>query len=173
MALIPFESLPDTARLFSFNSDRLLTSDETQSLRMAIEGFLSEWTAHRRELQVGYELRYERFVLIGVDESLRLPSGCSVDALHGALKRIGEKFGVELVDSPEITYRNGDHVEAVTRNEFEHLAEAGEVTGTTVVFDRMAPSVGDVRHGTWERPARDSWHARAFDLNEAMPKEEN
>ena len=170
MALISFDSLPDTARLFSFNSDRALSADEIPALRTEMEGFLGEWTAHRRELEVGYDIRYNRFLLIGVDESLRSPSGCSVDALVAALKSIGSRFGVELVDSPDITYRDGEKVEAVTRSEFERLVESGKVSGTTIVFDRMAPSMGDLRHGTWERPARDSWHGRAFNFQESLTK---
>jgi hypothetical protein len=81
-----------------------------------------------------------------------------------ALVQIGQGLGVELVDSPDIAYRSGDAVRVTDRDAFAKLAEQGEVNAGTIVFDRMAQRVEDVRTGRWERPARESWHARAFEL---------
>jgi len=166
MGLIPFNQLPNAARLWTFNAERPLADDELKQLDEALSGFVTSWAAHRMDLAAGYELRYNQFVLIGVDESKLPPSGCSIDSLVNALGAFGRELGLELIDSPEITYRDGNAVHAVSRPEFERLAESGMVNAGTIVFDRTAARVGDLREGRWERPARQSWHARAFDLNE-------
>jgi hypothetical protein len=58
-------------------------------------------------------------------------------------------------------------VRAVERPEFRRLAQAGEVSEDTVVFDNTVATVGDLRAGRWEKPFRDAWHARAFPLGAA------
>lgn len=164
--LLPFNQIPDDARLWTFHAERTLSDEEGARLRGELERFLETWAAHRKDLTAGYEIRDNQFILIGVDESRLPPSGCSIDSMVDALKAIGGGLGVELVDSPDVVYRAGDALHCVDRDEFARRAGRGEVHAGTVVFDRMAQRVGDVRAGRWERPARESWHARAFDLKE-------
>lgn len=166
MSLIPFNQLPDDARLWVFNAERTLDSSELARLDQALAGFVTSWAAHRKDLTAAYELRYNQFVFIGVDESRLPPSGCSIDSLTNALRSFGAELGAELIDAPDVTYRDGDAVRAVDRKEFTRLAETGAVDAGTIVFDKTAARVGDLRNGRWERPARESWHGRAFDLKE-------
>jgi hypothetical protein len=50
----------------------------------------------------------------------------------------------------------------VPRGRFRELAAAGAVSPDTVVFDNTVQSLGALRGGRWETPARASWHGRAF-----------
>src|SRR4051794_41595092 len=138
MSLLPFNQLPDDARLWTFNAERTLSDEETARLREALESFLETWAAHRKDLAAGYDVRYNQFILIGVDESKLPPSGCSIDSMVMALAEIGRGMGVELVDSPDVPFRAGSDVRVVSRDEFEGLAERGDVNGGTIVFDRTA-----------------------------------
>lgn len=170
MGLIPFNELPDTARLWTFNAERTLSDAEHERLTAALTEFIATWAAHRKDLTAGYEMRYKQFVLVGVDESRLPPSGCSIDSLVAALGAMGRELGLELIDAPDVTFRQNDEIHAVDRNAFAQLAEHGTVTADTIVFDRTVQQVGDLRHGRWERPAGESWHGRAFDLKTAVPR---
>ena len=66
--------------------------------------------------------------------------------------------------APPICFRDGGEIRVVARAEFTELVEQGKVTGDTVVFDGTLSSVGAFRDGKWEVAARDSWHARAWNL---------
>ncbi len=166
MSLIPFNQLPDEARLWVFNTEHPLADDAAKQLNEALAGFVTSWAAHGEDLSAGYELRHNQFVLVGVDESKTAPSGCSIDTLIKALGAFGDQLGVDLINSPEIAYRDGDAVHTVTHKQFGKLAESGVVDADTIVFDKTTPRVGDLRHGRWERPAQESWHGRAFDLKQ-------
>lgn len=167
MGLIPFDSLPDSSRLWIFHAERTLDDAELESLQRELAAFMQGWAAHRNDLTAGFEIRHNQFILLAVDESKLPPSGCSIDSMVGALGEIGGRLGIEMVDPPEIAYLDAEKVEAVSRTEFQRLAEQGEVSVSTVVFDRMIDRLGDLRSGKWQKPARDSWHARAFDLKGA------
>jgi len=164
MGLISFNELPDDARLWVFNADRTLSDTERERLDAALADFVTTWAAHRRDLTAGYEVRYNQFVLVGVDESKLPPSGCSIDSLVAALGRIGGDLGVDFIDSPDVAFRAGDAIRTVERDEFARLAEQEQVDARTTVFDRTVQHLGDLRRGGWELPAGNSWHARAFDL---------
>jgi hypothetical protein len=103
--------------------------------------------------------------LVGVDERVSPPSGCSIDALVRLLRGLEAELGVELVAGGAIWYRDesrdGTPVR-VSRERFRDLARAGEVSGETIVYDLSLTRVGEVRVGAWEKTARDSWHRRYF-----------
>ncbi|HVZ41427.1 MAG TPA: hypothetical protein VHI13_19255 [Candidatus Kapabacteria bacterium] len=168
MSLTTFENLPDDARLWLFHAERPLNDSETAALRGALEHFLEGWAAHRQDLTAAYDLRYNQFILLGVDESRLPPSGCSIDSMMHTLEQISRTLAVDLVDSPDVPYRDGEAVVCVSRDAFARLAASGMVNASTIVFDRTVTRVRDVRAGCWETPARSSWHARAFDLQEPV-----
>ena len=66
--LVPFESLPEEARIWVYQSNRPFTEEEIQHIAKDLEAFLTQWTAHGSDLQAGYELPYNRFIVIGLDQ---------------------------------------------------------------------------------------------------------
>lgn len=165
--ITPFNTLPDHSRLWIFNASRPLDAQEQQALRAGFERFLDQWAAHGSALKAGYEIRHDRFILIGVDDSMVGPSGCSIDTLTRFFKEAQSVFEVDFLDAPDVCYRAGDEVRCVDRNAFSGLAESGDVDSSTIVYDNTAATIGALRGGGWERPAAQSWHARAFDLKPA------
>lgn len=164
MSQIPFEQLPDNARLWIFNTARALTAEEREMLQRKLDRFVAEWAAHRKDLTAGYTIRHDRFILLGVDESKLPPSGCSIDAMVRFLRELGSATGIQIIDAPDICYRAGDAIACVERAEFTRRANNGDVDAGTVVFNGMVDRLGDLLGGKWELPAGESWHRHAFDL---------
>jgi hypothetical protein len=159
MSLVSFDALPDNARLWCFGASRAPDASETVRLLDSMRGFVSEWTAHRRDLQAGFAWVHGRFLLIGVDESRAGASGCSIDALTGHLKNLGSELNLDLRDSMPVWFRDGaGGIRAVSRAEFTGLGHAGEVTASTPVFDLTLDRLGDVRSGLLETAAGSAWH---------------
>lgn len=162
MPLVPFDTLPDDARLWIYAASRPLPPIERDALLSAVDTLLTEWRAHGAPLTTGRDWRHDRFLFIGVDERTAGVSGCSIDALHGGLRAIERRLGVALLNGPPAWYRQGEQIVGVSREEFADLARAGRVGLDTPVFDTTVMSMGDVRSGGWERPLAGSWYQRAF-----------
>lgn len=162
MPRIDFDQLPDRARLWTFGASRPLSAPEEARLLEAVDSFLDEWAAHGVPLRCAREWRHGRFLHVGVDEDAESPSGCSIDAMVRVLKDLERETGVTVVDNAPVWYRGEGGIERVSRAEFRVRAERGEVGPDTVVFDPTVKRVGALRAGAFERPARDSWHGRAF-----------
>ena len=166
MPLIPFDQLPDRSHLWAFAASRPLTDQEAAPFLSATDEFLTRWTAHKVPLATSRELRHGQFLFVAVDEEFAGASGCSIDALVRYVRGAERKLELRLTDNSRVWFRNASGaVECVSRDEFQQLADKGVVGEDTVVFDITIGTVGALRAGNWEVPAKRSWHARAFSLN--------
>ena len=67
--LIRFKDLPSNSRVWIFQSSRAFTLSEIVDLKNKIETFLENWKSHGHSFESAYELPYNRFVVIGLNES--------------------------------------------------------------------------------------------------------
>lgn len=160
MPLIPFDALPDDARVWVFASDRALDDDESRRLLVAVDAFLATWRAHGAPLTSARLLRDRYFLVIGVDQRETGASGCSIDGLYRVLRDLEPALGATLLESDRVYYRDAaGTVQSATRGEVSALAAAGEISPGTRVYDTMVGTAGELR-GRFERAASESWHAR-------------
>jgi len=165
MPRVSFDELPDHGRLWVFPVSRALETEEEGRLLAEVDAFLDGWAAHGRLLRSARRLVEGRFLLVGVDVDAEAPSGCSIDALVHRLRDLAERRGFTLTDHEPVRYRPPQapgEIRAVPRGEFRRLAAEEAITPEVRVFDTTLTRVGDLRHEGLERPARTSWHARAF-----------
>jgi hypothetical protein len=165
MPQVPFDRLPDDARLWVFAADRPLDAREQEALLAHVDAFLAGWAAHGAPVVGGRELRHDRFLLVAADERATGVSGCSTDTLFRTLGELERTLGASLRDAGLVFWRDAEGtLRAEPRPAFRARVQAGEAGPDTPVFDNTVGSVGEVRAGRWERPMRDAWHARAFSV---------
>lgn len=163
MPRIPFDQLPDDARLWVFPASAPLDGPAEETFLARVDAFLHDWRAHGHPLTVGRDWREGRFLFVGVDERSEPPSGCSIDALLGVLKGLEGELGVGLTDHARVPYRTpAGGVVSVTRADFARGVQEGEITPATPVFDTTLTRLDALRRGRFEVPASDAWHRRAF-----------
>jgi hypothetical protein len=118
-----------------------------------VDPFLDNWGAHGNPIESARAIIDRTFLLIAAGETSER-SGCSIDRLFGTLRQLEGELGVSTLDANRVFFRHGDgRVDSMTRAEFR---EKGD--GHTIVFDTTAETLRDVRSGSWERRAADSWH---------------
>jgi hypothetical protein len=157
MSLVPFETLPDSSRVWVFGSDRPLSEDATELLMAEVERYLVDWKAHGEPLTAAYEWRYGRLLVIGVDQRSAGASGCSIDGLFRVLQGLEPRLGARLVGAGRIYYRdNHGEVQSAERHELQTLKETNAIRPDSAVFDTSLTDLGSLREG-FERAARKSW----------------
>lgn len=164
MAFIEFQQLPDTARLWIYAARRAFDKSQVDTLKDHMNRFMQEWTAHKRELRTGWELKYDQFILVAVDEQTMAASGCSIDSMVHSLQEFEKNVGCQVIGTSTLVfYRNevGD-IRSVDRAQFKHLTELGKVNENTIVFNNVIDALKTFREGKWEVPMRESWHMQAF-----------
>src|SRR3546814_19240373 len=81
----------DNSRVWIFQSNRELSPDEIKWAFPKLQGFISEWQAHGQALAAKVEIRYNRFIVVMVDETNSAASGCSIDSLRSEERRVGKE----------------------------------------------------------------------------------
>lgn len=159
MPRVPFDQLPDSARVWVFASDRPLTGAPAERLLGEVDRYLAQWAAHGQPLTAARDWVGDRFLAVAVDQRAAHASGCSIDGLFRTLQRLEPEIGGSLVGSGRVHFRDAaGEIRSVARDEFIAGATRGEVTADTAVFDPTVATAGEWR-ARFERPARESWHA--------------
>jgi hypothetical protein len=166
MPIVPFESLPDDARVWVFAADHPVHGDRADRLLAEVDRFLAQWAAHGSPLRCARDWRDDRFLTIAVDQRDAHASGCSIDGLFRALKSLENTLGASLVAGGRVFYRDASGaVQGVDRPTFADLGAAGTVGRDTPVFDTSLTSLGEWRD-RFETPAGRSWHRELIGMRD-------
>ncbi len=157
--LIQFNDLPSHSRIWVYQANRKLSDQEIEAITPKIEVFLTNWTAHGANLEAGFEVKYNRFIIFGLNESNASASGCSIDASVHFIQSIEKEIGIDLLDKMNVTYYNGPHIAHKSLADFKKMAKNKSVSKETIVFNNLVNTKEEFDH-YWEVPAKDSWHAR-------------
>ncbi|MGV3764250.1 ABC transporter ATPase [Parapedobacter sp.] len=148
-------------RIWIYQADRELTAADKAKVLDKLKLFTVEWKAHGRPLAAKAEVRYDRFIILMVDDAIAPPTGCSIDKSVYLLKEIEKETGLNLFDRLQMAYRKDNRIAVAQRREFEQLIAEGEVTGDTIVFNNLITSYPELETH-WEVPMKESWHADVF-----------
>ena len=158
---VPFNQLPDHARVWIYPSNRPFTALELASIREKAEVFLEQWTAHGADLQAGIDLPYDRFIVLGLNESVQTASGCSIDSSVHFIQAIEQSSNITLLDKMNVTYRNKKTIDHIPLKEFRIKAKKKQFNSDVIVFNNLVLDKMEY-DSLWEIPASSSWHARYF-----------
>jgi hypothetical protein len=151
----------EKSRVWVYQSDRKLTDTEVQQIKTSLDNFTTGWTAHNNQLKAKAEVRYNRFLILMVDEGQAGASGCSIDKSVNFMKQIGGEFHINLLDRFNLAYREGDEVLSAPRQAFEEMIKQGSINMDTIVFNNMVQNLDELQN-KWEVPFKDSWHIQLF-----------
>jgi len=157
--LADFNDLPETSRVWVYQANRSFSEEELTELRSLLDEFITQWTAHGSQLKAGYDLPYNRFIVIALDQSLASASGCSIDASVRFIQDLEEKFEVELLDKMNVSYKQGEFIAYKPLQDFRKMAKDKAVSGNTIVFNNLVTNKHEYLNH-WEVPASESWHKR-------------
>ena len=161
MMFVPFNQLPGHARVWIYPSNRELTKSEISKIENLAEDFLNQWTSHGNDLQAGVNLPYDRFIVLGLNESIQSTSGCSIDASVRFIQSLEADFDIVLLDKMNVTFKKQNTIDYIPLNEFRNKAKRKEVAPDVIVFNNLV--LNKIEYETlWEVPAYSSWHSRYF-----------
>lgn len=149
---VNIDQLGNDAYVWIFGISPSLDAQKSDALLHQVDGFLENWASHGTPIPGAAEVREGSFLVIAADEH-REKSGCSIDRMFGTLRQLERDLGVDILDSNRIFFRANGDVRSVARAEFRNAA-----TSETPVFDVTVERLGEVREGSWEKPAAQSWH---------------
>lgn len=159
--MLDFEKLPGESKVWVYQSNRSFTKEEIIQIEKELKSFVSSWTHHGDDLNAASLIKYDQFIVLGIDENITGASGCSIDSSVFFIKQIEKQFNVQLLDRMQTAFRVKDTIEVVSLQKFSELVKENVIEEQTVVFNNLVTSKSDL-DTNWEVPANASWHKRYF-----------
>ncbi len=151
----------ENSRVWVYQSDKKLSDSEVEQLQIQLDNFAKSWTAHNNQLKAKGEIRYNRFLILIVDEGQAGASGCSIDKSVHFIKHLEQQYNINLLDRFNLAYRDGNEVLSAPRHDFEEMLKQGNINSNTIVFNNMVQNLKELQT-KWEVPFKESWHIQFF-----------
>jgi hypothetical protein len=155
-------SFPENSKVWVYQSDREFTSEEKDYISEKLYTFISGWESHGRKLEGTFEIRFNRFIILAVDESISDASGCSIDKSVVIIREIAAHTGTNLLDRSLVAYRNASSpIHIVKFNEISAAVKQSIITPETLIYNNTITSLQELQKN-WEIPAKNTWVSRFF-----------
>ena len=154
--IVNFNKLPDNSRLWIYQSNRDFSDQELDEIRNLTESFLSNWQTHNQELVVSYEVKYNRFLILAVNESFNSPGGCSIDLSLRFINDLSKKINIDLLDRMSVNYRDKEDIKSLKLKELKELLNNKSISEETIIFNNLVKTKIDYMNN-WESNLKNSW----------------
>ncbi len=152
------------SKVWIYQSDKEFTKDNCLYLEQQLLNFTKSWTAHNQKLKAGYLIKYNRFIVLIVDEGLTNASGCSIDKSVHLIQKIEQELGVNLFNRMNFAWKDeNNNVKVASREDFQNLIDNGMIDKDTVVFNNLVKTLAELED-SWEVAIHKSWHTNLFQL---------
>ena len=156
---VPFDTLPDTSRVWIYQANRSFSEPEVQEISKKLELFVEQWTAHGADLRASFDIKYNRFITLALDQEMNVATGCSIDASVQFIQQLEKDYQVDLLDKMNVSYKQGEFIAYKTLTDFRKMAKDKAVSPKTIVFNNLVNNKAEYI-SDWEVPASESWHNR-------------
>lgn len=161
---IPFDQLPDHSRLWIYQSSRPFTADEQLQIAAGLKAFCEQWNAHQQQLNSSFEIQFDRFIILSVDEGVHAASGCSIDSSVAVIRQIAQQFGVDMFNRLDQALLIDDQVVVKSLAEIKKELAEETLSEQTKVFNNLVKDIAEFKSG-WIVPIADSWLSRFVPVN--------
>jgi len=156
---VDFNTLPSTARVWIYQAHRTLARHEVEQIDEKLKHFISNWKRHGDDLKASFQIKYNQFIILAVDEAYTATSGCSIDASVHLLRTLEKEFDIDLFNKMNVSFKNGENINTISLKEFKEYAKQKKITNHTVVFNNMVKTKAGLE-SEWQVEANQSWHAK-------------
>ncbi|CAM3534830.1 hypothetical protein FLGE108171_01995 [Flavobacterium gelidilacus] len=158
---IPFEDLPGHSKIWIYQANRKLSDNEVTEITEVTKEFVENWAAHGTSLEASFIVKYNRFIILAVNQDFHAATGCSIDSSVQFIQNLEAKYEIDLLDKMNVTYKTGEFIAFKTLIDFKQLAKSKSVSENTIVFNNLVNTIEEWQD-FWEVPANESWHSRFF-----------
>lgn len=156
---VPFSEISDQSKVWVYQMSREITASELGEVIATMEGFCSQWQAHGVPMKTSFDIAYNHFLILAVDENEASASGCSVDGLVRVLKELSEKMGIDFFDRTRAAFLINGKVDLYPISRLKELFSTGTLNASVNTFNNLVATKEEYLQN-WRVKVADSWLAR-------------
>lgn len=156
---VPFDKMPGQSRIWIYQTDRELTTEEVSVVSNEIKKFCEGWVAHSNPLQTSFAIKYNHFLILAVNEQTNGASGCSIDSSVHTLKSLQSRLNIDFFGRLKIAILTDGAVKTFSLNEEKEKINFGEMSSAVLTFNNLVTTKEELSE-KWIVPISRSWLAR-------------
>ena len=156
---VSFNLLPPNAKVWIYQSDSNLSSKDVELIEKEVKFFLNNWSSHNKEIESSFEIRYNRFLIIGLNENINLASGCSIDKSVNFIKNLQSILKVNFLNRLDVAYKIGNEINSISLLEFQTMLRENKLSKDSIVYNNMIDTKKSYLN-SWETTIENSWHKK-------------
>ena len=154
--LVEFENIGSDARIWIYQANRPFSEDDLQVIASETSRFLEHWAAHGNQLKTAFNIRFNQFLILAIDEQFNHSSGCSIDGSVHFVQQLGQQLNVEFFNRTLIALYDKDSVMFERLSDVKLKLESGELSEGSLTFNNLISQVKDLSN-KWIVPITDTW----------------
>jgi len=159
---IPFEKMPEHARIWVYQADRKLNKSELTFVEDVLQKFCEIWNTHGSLMPTSFDIRFDQVIVLAVDESQLGASGCSIDSSVRILRNIEQELDINLLDQGKVAYlSDGNKLEVSQALGIKSKVTEGILQADTIVLNPVVQRKSDLEKN-WLISAKESWLNKFF-----------
>ena len=156
---VPIEQMPDSARVWIYQSNRGISETEIQVICRALKNFCEQWQVHGAPMQASFAVDHNRFIVLAVNEQANMPSGCSIDSSVHVLKMLEHQLQADFFSREEVAFVHESGIITYPLQHLKKLFVEGILHENSVALNTLVQTWGE-----WKNRSRvkvsESWLKR-------------
>ena len=156
---IPFDSMPGHSRLWIYQANRKFTATEKEQLLQGLKDLCEQWAAHGTPLQTSFNIQFDQFVIMAVDEQQQGASGCSIDGSVRYLKGLQNQLSLDFFERTGAAFLINGKIIVYPIQELKTLFENKTLLEDSIAFNNVVSTKAEWQNH-WQIPVKNSWLVR-------------
>jgi hypothetical protein len=138
-----FPDLPDSSRIWIYQSQIPISPEAQAEIQIKLNEFVHQWAAHKVQLYGAATILEDYFIVLAVDESMTMASGCSIDTSVHFIKTIEKEYNLNLFDRLNVLIEHNGKKKIVHFSDVINYSDA-------MFFNPMVKDLGEFRR-EWKK----------------------
>ena len=147
---IPYSKIGNNARIWIYQSDRKLNSDEQEDIAVQLIELCNSWKAHGDPLACSFQL-HDWFICLFVDENKFSASGCSIDSSVAIIKSIGQQYNIDFFNRLNIAFWENNDTKVLSIKDFK-----SRIDSNMIVYNNLVKTKAEYE-SQWKIDINNSW----------------
>lgn len=144
-------NLSPVSKIWIYKSNRELTKAEQEFIRKELDIFIPQWASHGNKLFGAAEVFEDWFVVLAVDETQSMASGCSIDTSVQFMKAVEKELNLNFFDRMHVLINQDGEKKQV------HFSELSDYPAA-YIYNPLVSTLGEFS-SNWLIPVRESQFA--------------
>lgn len=157
------ERISPKAKVWIYQASKPFTASEAAKIDETCITFVEEWSAHGNMLIADYQMFFNQFICLFVDETGFSASGCSIDSSVHFIKSLEKEHNVSLLNRTDVAFIDKEgEVKIIDMHGLKDAFNAGDISKETLVFNNLIRTREEMDNN-WLLPISESWQSRLID----------